>query len=368
MQDSSIYAVRIPNRYRNATIVNTWAMSSCQCNERQYNSDSCTYYITPWPPSVYILHALIQRPINRHTQAQTNSDGASLLMFHINLHSVTITSDISKQNSDKHILSVLQPFTQHTIAQSLQQWLSYDLNDRGIMVRFPVGIRDFPLFSENPRLALGPIEGPLRLSCALSITFPQLFSLRATCFARLILFILSFPLWPKNRCVRCGVIKSSRQVPPATTHLLLERRQLLQYGSLPPAEPACTCTSVSCSHHHCRHKHIPGRSTAIWHPAVSLLDKKFAAFYRTRNVHYRAHKSTPPVPIPCQKNPSMTFLCTPLRPASALSTHLCLVPIIQAFPPKPCTHFSSLPTRATCRAHHIFLDIIVSHPTINHEK
>ena len=220
----------------------------------------------------------------------------------------------------------------------------------------------------KPKVGFGAHRGPLASVVRALYHLSPTFSLRATCFARLILFILSFPLWPKNRCVRCGVIKSSRQVPPATTHLLLERRQLLQYGSHPPAEPACTCTSVSCSHHHCRHKHIPGRSTAIWHPAVSLLDKKFAAFYRTRNVHYRAHKSTPPVPIPCQKNPSMTFLCTPLRPASALSTHLCLVPIIQAFPPKPCTHFSSLPTRATCRAHHIFLDIIVSHPTINHEK
>jgi hypothetical protein len=190
-----------------------------------------------------ILHALIQHPNNRHTQAQTNSKGASLQMFHINLHSVTITSDTFKQNFDKHILNVLQPFTQNTIAQSLQ-WLSYDLNDRGIMVRFPIGTRGFSLFSETPRLALGPRECPLRLSCALCTNFPQLFSLRATRFARLILFIVSSPLWPQNRCVRCGVTISSRHVPPATTHLPLDRRQLLQDGSRPPAEPPCTCAST----------------------------------------------------------------------------------------------------------------------------
>ena len=81
-------------------------------------------------------------------------------------------------------------------------------------------------------------------------------------------------------------------------------------------------SSVSCSDRHC--KHIPGRSADIRHPPLSLLVKKFAAFYRTRNVHYRAHKSAPRVLIPCQKNPSTTFLCIPLRTTSALSTHLCL--------------------------------------------
>jgi hypothetical protein len=38
----STYAVSISSHYRNSTIINTRAMSSCQCNERQHNSDSCT--------------------------------------------------------------------------------------------------------------------------------------------------------------------------------------------------------------------------------------------------------------------------------------------------------------------------------------
>ena len=66
----------------------------------------------------------------------------------------------SKQNSDKHILNVLQPLQQHTIAQSLQ-WLSYDLNDRGIMVRFPVGTRDFFSLLWNAKVGFGAHRRPL---------------------------------------------------------------------------------------------------------------------------------------------------------------------------------------------------------------
>ena len=80
------------------------------------------------------------------------------------------------------------------------------------------------------------------------------------------------------------------------------------------------------------------------------------------------------VRIPCQKNPSTIFLCTPRRTASALSNHLCLgllcSPYHSGFPTITLHAFlfPPSPTRATCRANHIFLDFTVSNPTINHER
>ena len=105
-----------------------------------------------------------------------------------------------------------------------------------------------------------------------------------------------------------------------------------------------------------------GRSTATQHSpfeksAVLVLVKKFAAFYGTRKVHYRAHESAPLVPIPGQKNPSTTLHCTPSRPISAISTHLYLgllsSPYHSGFPTKILHAFLFSPTRATCRAHQI---------------